>query len=345
MRVTLNDIAKRYGVTKAAVSMALRDSPRISRERREQIQKLAREMGYAPDPFLAGLSKYRFGNAAAKSVGAIAWLNHWQEPARLRSYRDFELYFQSSKKAARALGYKLEEVFWPQDCPAEVMQKRLLKRGVLGLLIPPHPPETDWTGFDWNHFSLMRFGMTVKWPDSNLVTADQQGAMVMAVSRIHERGYRRIGLIYSEAHDQSMGGGYYGGFLWAHRVLAIQNFLPPLDSDCKTPELADRTRRNLKTWMKEHRPDAILSASVEAVSFLYELGCRIPEDVGLAGMSVNDIAADAGVDQGSENIGRIATEMLIKQISLKEQGIPADPCRILVECRWRDGKTLPVKAG
>jgi hypothetical protein len=61
----------------------------------------------------------------------------------------------------------------------------------------------------------------------------------------------------------------------------------------------------------------------------------------VAGTSPYDILVDAGIDQCPSAIGQIAAEMLIKQISLNERGEPADPCRILVESRWQDGKSLP----
>ena len=44
----LSDLAKRTGCTATAVSMALRDSPQLSQELREKIQKIARENNFSP---------------------------------------------------------------------------------------------------------------------------------------------------------------------------------------------------------------------------------------------------------------------------------------------------------
>jgi DNA-binding LacI/PurR family transcriptional regulator len=76
---------------------------------------------------------------------------------------------------------------------------------------------------------------------------------------------------------------------------------------------------------------------------LRELGFKIPRDVAVASTSPYDISVDTGIDQCPHAIGQIAAEMLIKQISLHERGEPADPCRILVECRWLAGKSLPPR--
>ena len=341
MRITLNDIAAKAGVTKTAISLALRNNTRISVERRQEIQRIAVEMGYTPDPFLSGLAKYRGMKNSSISQGVIAWMNHWDKPERLRSYKEFELYWRGARQASKRFGYRLEEFVWTAGGSAKYAEQTLLKRGVLGLLIPPHSPEVDWGDFDWSKFSLMRFGMSVRGVDSNLVTADHQRAMVMAVRKIHDYGYRRIGLVYNQAHDRSIGGNHYGGFLWAHKLLEIERMIPPVDSETKTPQLAAKTKRNLSAWMKEFRPDAVLTASREAPLLLRELGYRIPRDVAVASTSPYDIGVDAGVDQHPMAIGRLGVEMLVKQISLNERGEPPAPCRILVESRWQDGKSLP----
>ena len=48
-RVSIKDIAKAANVSHSTVSRALSDSPLVSNETKERIQRLAREMGYSPD--------------------------------------------------------------------------------------------------------------------------------------------------------------------------------------------------------------------------------------------------------------------------------------------------------
>lgn len=343
MRVTLKDIAAKVGVTKTTVSLALRDSPGVSSAMREQIRRVAGELGHVVDPILHRLAEYRQTDGTTRFQGLIAWVNHWQHPEDLRRFHEFEQYWRGAKLAAKRMGYRLKQFTWPADCPANVATQKLLQSGVLGLLIPPHPPEVKWDDFDWSKFSLIRFGLSVRQVDSNLVTADHQRGMVMAIKRIHDYGYRRIGLVYNQAHDRSMGGNHYGGFLWAQKLLDIEHPIPPLDSEIKTAGLLAKTRRNLDAWMKKYQPDAILTARPETPELLRELGYQIPRDVALASTSLYDVSVDAGIDQCSYAIGQIAAEMLIKQITLNERGEPAEPCRVLVESRWQDGKSLPPR--
>lgn len=59
--VSIQDIARRAGVSHTTVSRALRDSPLISAEVRTQIQQLAQEMGYIPNAVAQSLRGQRTG--------------------------------------------------------------------------------------------------------------------------------------------------------------------------------------------------------------------------------------------------------------------------------------------
>ena len=56
MVVSIQHVADRAGVSKAAVSMALKDHPDISKSRCQQIKRIAQEMGYQPNALARGLS-------------------------------------------------------------------------------------------------------------------------------------------------------------------------------------------------------------------------------------------------------------------------------------------------
>ena len=67
--LTMKDIAKMLNVSVATVSRALKDSPNISREQREKIQKFAREHNYYPNVIAEQLRHTRLG--PAKVIGVI----------------------------------------------------------------------------------------------------------------------------------------------------------------------------------------------------------------------------------------------------------------------------------
>lgn len=341
-RVTVYDIARKVGVSHTTVARALGNRKDVSKERREEIQRVAAEMGYAPDPHLAALANYRKNLGPAKFQSVVVWINHWQQPTQLRHFGEFERYWQGASEAAAKHGFKLEDFRWPLDCSPSRLESMLVARGVEGVLIPPHNEAPDWGDFAWDKFSVLRFGMSVPSPDSNLVTTDQFRATGMAITRIHEHGYRRIGLAVDFDLDEHLGGNYNGGFGWAQKKLKLCPQIPPFAASAalfRSNPAAEA--ENLKRWLARHRPDAILTSQPYLPQMLRDLGYRIPEDIAVAGTSVCDMPVDAGIDQCSMEIGRIAMQMLIKQISVGEKGPASNPSRILVESRWQDGASLP----
>lgn len=341
-RVTVYDIAEKLGCSHATVSLALRNDHRITPKRCAQVKEAAKAMGYAPDPHLAALAAYRRRNAPATIRSALAWINHWDQPERLRKLREFDAYWRGALESAKRFGYQLEEIRWSSDFSAKRFQQILLTRNIRGVLIPPHLTPPDWGDFDWSKFSVIRFGMSVPVPDSHLVTADQLRAVIMAVQKISNYGYQRIGLVVGEDYDLKLGGSFIGGFASAQQFFKLP-VLPPLltNEKCYSAE-PKKALRLLKQWLTRYKPQAVLTVVIEVAAMIEALGYRIPEDVAVAGTS-RDVPVDAGIDQHAEAIGRIAVEMLVAQVNLNERGEPSDPCRILIESRWRDGKSLPPR--
>jgi DNA-binding LacI/PurR family transcriptional regulator len=301
-------------------------------------------MGYRPDPVLSALSAYRRKNHPAKFQSVIAWVNHWNEPEQLRGgHREFDAYWRGAGRTADRLGYRLDEIPWPADCSVKRFERILLTRGVRGILIPPHIAPADWGGFDWGKFSIIRFGVSVPRPDTNCVTSDQSHAVLMALEHIREYGYRRIGLVAGKGLDRRIGGCYFGSYSFAQYAFQFEPALPPFMTDYgrHSPADLERQKRLFHQWLIQYRPDAILTTDTEVPGMIRALGCRIPQDVAVAGTSVLDIPVDAGIDQRSEDIGCIAVEMLVKQINVNELGVPATPCHIYIESRWQNGRSLP----
>lgn len=339
-RVTIYDIAAKVGVSHSTVALALRHHHRISEKRRQQIVRVAAEMGYVPDPLLAALASYRAQIQPAKLQNAIVWLNHWEQPERLRKLREFDAYWRGAQAAARRYGYRLDEIRWEPEFSAKRFEQILLTRAIRGVLIPPHPIAPEWGDFDWNKFSVIRFGLSVPSPDSHLVTADQLRAVLMAVRKISELGYRRIGLVIPMDYDRRLGGNFIGGFAAAQKFFDLVPLPPLLTEEAFYTEQPDKAMRLLRQWLTRNKPDALLTTVVQLPQMLRDLGCRIPKDIAVAGTGI-DVPVDAGIDQHSEAIGRMAVEMLVSQINLNERGEPSDPSRILIESRWRDGDSLP----
>ena len=67
--ITMKDIARDLGVSVATVSRALKDSPRISAEKREEIKKYAQEHNFYPNILAESLRKSKV--QPMKIIGVI----------------------------------------------------------------------------------------------------------------------------------------------------------------------------------------------------------------------------------------------------------------------------------
>jgi len=343
-RITLRDIADKLKVSHTTVSLALRNDSSISQKRRDEVRRVAEELGYRPDPMLSSLVHYRTGNRPVPIQSSLAWINHWEQPEKLRKFREFDLYWRGASQSAERFGYHLDEIRWSANYSPQRIEQILQTRNIRGLLIPPHATPPDWGDFDWSKFSIIRFGMSVPTPDSHIVSADQQRAVLMAFRKMSEYGYERIGLVVCGDYDRRLGGNYIGGLAAAQDLFGFKHLIPPLKTNLDVyAENPATAKRLLLQWLKKHKPDAILTSLNSVPTMIKELGYNIPKDVAVAGTTIYDVPVEAGINQNPEAIGRTAVEMLVAQIQRNERGVPEAPSRTLVESLWQDGKSLPAR--
>lgn len=342
-RVSLRDVGKAVGVSHVTVSLALRGDQRIPAGRREEIRAVATQLGYQPDPMLASLSAYRHAKRSVGISSTIAWLNQWPEPKALRRLREFAAYWDGAAAAAQEFGYRLEEFLVARDFTPDRLRRILTQRGVRGILVPPHAQEFSLPGFDWSGFSVVRLGVSVREPRAHVVTSDQMNCAILACARIVQHGYRRIGFISSERFDRNTGGNFRAGYLSSQDArLPTRSRLSPLFlAEENSPAEAHR----LQTWLRRARPEAVLSTNPFLRGLLTRIAVKVPDDLAVAGISVLDGNFDAGVDQNSLEIGRVAMATLAGLIQQNERGLPQYCRRILVEGRWVDGASLPSRNG
>lgn len=337
-RVTLRDIADRLRISHTTVSRAMHNDPRISDATRELVLETAREMGHRPDPMLSALAQYRHAKATKSISAELAWLNAWPDPRELRHLKEFDNYWRGASEEAERCGFRLEEFLINKQMTPRRLQKVLQARNIRGVLLPPHGSiPVDWSAFDWDDFSIVRFGHSISTPRAHVVTSDQLTDGMLAIENMWKQGYRRIGLVtMTKAFTR-----FSAGYLFCQLQWAPTARLPALSVN---QERGEDDIKKLAAWLKKYRPDAILTDFPELRSMLNALGYRIPEDIGLAAFSVLDGNADAGIDQNSKEIGKAAVQLLISLINHHECGIPQICREVLIEGQWVNGSTLPPKS-
>lgn len=340
-RISMRDIGIALGVSHVTVSLALRNHPRISKEVREKVQRKADELGYQPDPMLSALAQYRKGKTTASITAAIAWINAWKPAEKLRSYKEFDAYWEGASKAAAKFGYRLEEFRLGEGFTPERLNQILTARGINGILLPPQKPHPDWNGFPWEKYSVVRFGRSLKHPETHVVSSDQVANTMLAFHKILERGYLRIGFVTCEADLLAKGHLFEAGYLMAQRAVPEKQRLPI----CGIGD-GPRTGRvkAVSAWIKKYRPDAIFTDLGDIRDILKRAGVRVPEDIGLAVTTLLDSNIDAGIDQHPEEIGRVGFLMLNSLINDGARGLPPIFRQNLVEGTWVDGSMLPQKS-
>jgi DNA-binding LacI/PurR family transcriptional regulator len=338
--VTLRDVAKALGISHSTASRALNDNRNISLSLRQQVQKVARQMGYRPNPIARVLGHRRQLNMRHPIGAEIAWINFWDNPADLRRHKEFDLYWKGAYHAAEQYGYRLEEFNCSGNAPASRLESILMARNICGLLIPPHRTLhrlAGWDRIDWKKFVVVRFGYSVDIDTSSIVAGNHVTSGLLAFGNIRRLGYERIGFVSS----QEVTTRFKAGFLMKQLDTGVKQQVPLLI----LPAEHDHHQQIdiLEHWLKKYRPDAILTDVADLREILEQLDLRIPGDIGLAAISILDGKADAGIDQNSERIGEVSVATLISLMTQAQYNIQVIAHEILVESKWVDGQSLPQK--
>jgi len=337
--VTLQDVADRAGVHRSTVSLALRDHPRISPEVRRNVQAIAHELGYRVNPLVAALMQSRRSGQATKDV-VLAFVTSYPTRDGWRPLRhDRPDFFPGAVARARDFGYRLEP-FWCRE--PGVSPRRfcdiLSNRGITGMIIGRLPPGQRALDLEWDRFSSVALGMTLREPRLHHVTENHFSTVSQAMQRCLERGYRRIGFVFSEANDSPR-----VGDRWLGAYLRQQLAYPAKDRLAVCPgDPADAA--TFSTWVRRERPDAILATHGRHIlGWLQDLKLRVPRDVGVVDLENRPESTCAGIHYDPAKVGALAVEMLVGLMHRNETGVPADPHEVLLTGQWRDGTTLPPR--
>jgi LacI family transcriptional regulator len=339
-KATLQDVADRARVHRSTVSLALRDHPRISEPVRRKVQALARQLGYRINPLVSALMQSRRSGAAVKHL-TLAYVTNYPTQFGWRpEHHDRPDFFPSAVQRAADFGYRLEH-FWLAE-PGMTPQRFcniLTARGIHGLIIGRLPPEQNSLSLAWERFSCVALGMTMRSPRLHHVTENHFDTAWQSMQQCRERGYRRVGFVFSEANDSPR-----VGDRWLSAYLGQQLYYPPADRLPPCPAIPT-DQKTFAAWFRRYRPDALLvNHSIPAIAWLRALGKEVPRDVGLVELEDHPSLGTAGVYYDPAKVGGLAVEMLVGLLHRNETGIPEDQHEILLSGVWQEGSTLPVRA-
>ncbi len=336
-RPTLRDIAALAHVTHVTVSMALRKHPNIPVATREKIEKIAKEIGYHPDPALSALMIYRRGAKASRYQATLAWIDTSRRTRSATGDTFISRVFLGARERSEELGYRLEEFRTNEmDVSFDRLSKILYSRNIQGVLFAPHDQahaHINYRSFDWARFSAISFGFSLASPKLDVIVDAQYRTARTAVRRLRALGYRKIGYAAYHEFDERTDGNFLGGFLTEQLRSPVSSRIPPLA--CLGKDFDKECRK----WFRRYKPDAIFAPVPDVARALK------PEELKKCGIAMNnppeDLAHYAGIRQDYRILGQIGIDEVVAMIHTNRRGIPTMPKRIMVEGYWQDGPSAP----
>lgn len=335
-RPTQKDIAALAGVHYSVVCRALQNHPSIPAVTRERVQKIADEIGYRPDPTLSALAAYRSSLRPPAFQGQLAWLTSSDPGTTWRRVDVFAEYMQSATAQASRHGYNLLD--YGLDSPSMTPRRlaAIMKaRNVRGILICPQPEGQSVIDLPWENFSAVTLGHALTRPHLHVVSADHFRSTRHIFQKLRQLGYRRIGLAMPPDLNARLGGDFLAAYLLEQQAIPWNSRLTPF-LDATNP-----LRPRFAAWLREARPDVVITTNYGYPDCLVELGFRIPDDIGVAVLFKkvhND--AFAGIDQNPQKVAVVATNILVSMIQRNECGVAQLAQHIKVEGTWVDGGSV-----
>jgi len=321
------------------VSRALRNQPRVAEKTRRRVVAVAERLGYRPDPEIVKLMHYVRSRKRGALQGVICALWNWQGATLPLYFHDLAA---GAAERARESGYVFHRERITGALGGTRWQRKLLNRGVQGVLFLPQSPPTDFTALlDWRDFSLVAASLSVLGPEMNRV-APNHGANTMRLCReLTALGYRRIGLVVDVEQDWRTNRGFSAAALSFGWHEARERVAPLVWQG----ELAAA----LRPWFRRERPDLILTTSEEKVHACAQvLGLPVPGPVGFASTNIRPEAGApntiAGIDETPRAIGAAAVDLLASLIVRRERGLTRQPTETLLTGRWHPGASCPPRA-
>lgn len=337
-RVTLEDIARRAGVSRATVSFALRNDPRLRPATRTRIKKLADRMGYTPDPVVSRLLSHLRASRTARYKATLALVNCSPRHQVFEEVRTYDEWRRGARARAEQMGYRLDE-FWLHDpgVSAGRLCKVMDSRGIEGVLAAPLfnegvlPPEFDVL---WNRFACVVIGKMSVSPPFHGSRNDQFNTAMTAVLQAEALGYRRPALVLSSAVDRNVGWRFSAGYRAGLALAPSLRHAGTFDFDWSGDS---RFRR----WLKGRETDVLIGIHAEIRKWVAEMRIAVPQKLGLIHLDKNSELRDwAGMNQNQPRVGGAAVDLLISRIHMNRQGPASDPFCAVIPGAWEPGATV-----
>lgn len=336
--VTIRELALLAGCSKTAVSMALRDHPKISKKNRLKIQALAKKHGYTRDPVISTLmNQMRSGrrNRTAEKLGILTWT----PPSKTASNSGQDLFAEQLnggiQRRVTALGYELD-VFetWEPGMTGARLSRILHTRGIRGLVLMSIPRARAHVSLNWSYFAAATTSYTILKPNLHRAMPSHYEGMLLALRSLRHHGYERIGFVNLLHSEDMIKEAWLAAYLAYHFRVQGEIRIPPL-------LLPEWDLKRMDEWLDKNKIQVVLSNWTTPLTMMKELGYKVPRDIGFASLDCFPGGKDcAGIHQQRDIAAAMTVDLVVEQMESNRLGLPEHPKTVLVDGVWQDGPTL-----
>ena len=310
--LTMKDIARELGISVSTVSRALKNSPRISAERRAMIQQFAREHNFTPNVLAESLRHSKV--QPLKVIGVII-------PEFTHFY--FSSVLAGIEEEASSRGYRIMVALSGEQYEREVrICENFLRYKVCGVIVSQ---AKDTKNYD-HYQRLIDAGIPLVFYDrictgvnaSRVVVDDYLGAY-NAVSYLIETGCKHIAF-YGSPMQMEISKNRYNGYkdaILKHGMTLDENVVIVCDNRVDAEHITP------SIMAIDNPPDGFFAVNDDtAIGILYTVkhaGYRVPEDISICGFTNGQraIACDpmlTTVEQRGHRVGEESATILMDKV-------------------------------
>lgn len=339
-----SDIAKELGLDQSTVSLALRGSPKIPVGTRQKILETAKRIGYHPDAFASGLASRKKKKGELKANLATVVGTKTENP--LHSVRLVKNVYKAIQARAEQLGYGME-AFWryaPENETIKIV-RTFNSRNIQGvILLAIHESEINLV---WENYAVAYANKPIlNRPSEKSISFSRSSTnffdeTIRLLAKLKKRGYKSPGLLISRWRYEQSWGKYKYAFQEFYRLNSLFAKPPLLFMEDISKEGID-----LRSWIKSNGVDCVVTPcyAEDVHSRTVKAGFKIPEDLGLAVISLNEQNSKyTGFCDAAEKLGIAAVDLVVGALNRGETGIPDVPKCVILNNIWNEGSTAPGK--